>query len=88
MDSNVRSAVVLIAIGANAIPDPAASELIPIAKSGRLSLKLIRRSEHSANCMEIPRPLINSETREIRILCENQKIAKPINCRIIIVMSC
>ena len=65
--------------GATAIATPAANEVLPIARSGRPSLKEIRRIAASANCVETPRPMVNSEIRLMVIECENQKATKPRN---------
>ena len=65
--------------GAPPIAIPAASELLPMAKSGRLSLKPIKRIEASANCIEMPRPMISSEIRDTHKICENQKMLNPTN---------
>jgi len=65
--------------GAAAIATPAANELLPIARSGRPSLKAIKRIDASANCIETPKPIVNSEIRLMGIKWENQKATKPRN---------
>ena len=66
--------------GAPAIAVPAAKEARPIAKSGRPSLKPMRRIDDNANCIEIPNPTANKHTSENTMLCESQNPRKPTNC--------
>ncbi|TNV70718.1 hypothetical protein FGO68_gene57 [Halteria grandinella] len=70
--------------GAPAIATPAANEARPIAKSGRPSLKPIKRIEESANCIEMPSPTTKRHSKDKTMLCDNQKPRNPRNCKAII----
>ena len=58
---------------------PAANDERPTAKSGRLSLKPTKRIADSANCIEIPKPMMNKQIKLMIIECDNQNALKPIN---------
>ncbi len=66
--------------GAPAMAIPAASDDLPIAKSGRLSLKLTKRIAANANCIEIPKPITKRQMRLMIIEWDSQNATKPKNC--------